>query len=136
MRAGGCDLFPEKDAFSYVKGLPIKHQVTESHLQYCMGLLSTAYCFSWSRWNITGTARQIIMQIKELHGCVAKERSNMMLLVTPLQTSLIQTTEVGSEFSDKPLDGEENKVNKLSIYNNFKYYDKEYIVFILLTVFC
>ncbi|XP_044014510.1 dynein axonemal intermediate chain 7-like isoform X1 [Aphidius gifuensis] len=121
MRAGGCDLFPEKDAFSYVKGLPIKHQVTEQHLQYCMGLLSTAYCFSWSRWNITGTARQIIMQIKELHGCIAKERSTMMLLVTPLQTSLIQTTEVGSEFSDKPLDGEKNKffadVYNLALHN-------------------
>lgn len=110
MRSGGCDLFPESDAFSYMKGLPIKHKITEKHLQYCMGLLCTAYMFAWSRWNVTGSARQIIMQIKELHGCIAKEKSNMMLLVTCNQTSFIQCTEVGTEFSDKPLDGQEQKV--------------------------
>ncbi|XP_015116038.1 axonemal 84 kDa protein [Diachasma alloeum] len=109
MRAGGCDLFPDRDAISYVKGLPVKHPVTERHLQACMGLLCTAYMFAWSRWNAAGTARQIVMQIKELHGCIAKERSNMMLLVTPLQTMLIQCTEVGSEFCDKPLDEDNNK---------------------------
>ncbi|XP_011313857.1 axonemal 84 kDa protein-like isoform X2 [Fopius arisanus] len=109
MRAGGCDLFPDRDAISYVKGLPVKHPVTERHLQACMGLLCTAYMFAWSRWNAAGTARQIVMQIKELHGCIAKERSNIMLLVTPLQTTLIQCTEVGSEFSDKPLDQYDNE---------------------------
>ena len=73
MRAGGCDLFPERDAFSYVKGLPVKHTVTERHLQYCIGLLSPAYSFSWSRWNAIMSPRQIVIQSKELHGCVAKE---------------------------------------------------------------
>lgn len=73
MRAGGCDLFPERDAFSYVKGLPVKHTVTEKHLQACMGLLCPAYSFSWSRWNAVVTPRQIVVQSRELHGCVAKE---------------------------------------------------------------
>lgn len=109
MRAGGCDLFPERDAFSYVKGLPLKHSVAEKHLQACMGLLCSAYMFAWSRWNATVSARQIVMQIKELHGCVAKEQTNMMLMVTPLRTMRIQCTEVGSEFSDKAID--ESKVN-------------------------
>ncbi|XP_044586899.1 dynein axonemal intermediate chain 7-like isoform X2 [Cotesia glomerata] len=109
MRAAGCDLFPERDAFSYIKGLPLKHPIAEKHLQACMGLLSTAYIFSWSRWNSTVSARQIIMQIKELHGCVAKEQTNKMMMVTPLRTNLIDCTEVGSEFSDKPMPGEETK---------------------------
>ncbi|XP_034947432.1 axonemal 84 kDa protein-like isoform X2 [Chelonus insularis] len=109
MRAGGCDMFPEEDAFSYIKGLSVKHPVVKKHLQACMGLLCTAYMFAWSRWNATVTARQIVMQIKELHGCKTKEKTNMMLLVTPLRTILVQGTEVGSEFSDKPMDGEEYK---------------------------
>lgn len=110
MRSGGCDLFPERDTFSYIKGLQVKHPIAEKHLQSCMGLLSTAYMFAWSRWNATVSARQIIIQIKELHGCVAKEQTNMMLMVTPLRTTLIDCTEVGSEFSDKSMPGEESKV--------------------------
>ncbi|XP_014297583.1 uncharacterized protein LOC103573796 isoform X3 [Microplitis demolitor] len=109
MRSGGCDLFPERDTFSYIKGLQVKHPIAEKHLQSCMGLLSTAYMFAWSRWNATVSARQIIIQIKELHGCVAKEQTNMMLMVTPLRTTLIDCTEVGSEFSDKSMPGEESK---------------------------
>ena len=73
MRDGGCDLFPETDASSYVKGLPVKHPITEKHLQACIGLLCTAYLFSWSRWNATRLPRQIVIQIKELHGCIAKQ---------------------------------------------------------------
>ncbi|XP_043285673.1 dynein axonemal intermediate chain 7 homolog [Venturia canescens] len=109
MRAGGCDLFPERDAFSYIKGLPVKHTITEKHLQACMGLLSAAYSFSWSRWNCTVTPRNIVIQSKELHGCVAKERTNMMLLVTPLQTSAVRCTEVSPEFSDQPIEEHESK---------------------------
>ena len=73
MRDGGCDLFPEADAYSYVKGLPVKHLVTEKHLQACIGLLCTAYTFAWSRWNATRVPRQIVIQFKELHGCIAKQ---------------------------------------------------------------
>lgn len=73
MRDAGCDLFPERDAFSYVKALPVKHPVTERHLRECMALLCTAYTFSWSRWNASRNSREIVIQFKELHGCVAKE---------------------------------------------------------------
>lgn len=113
MQTGGCDLFPERDAFSYIKGLPLKHSIAEQHLQVCMGLLATAYMFAWSRWNGTLTARQIVMQIKEMHGCVAKEQTNMMLMVTPLRTMLIKCTEVGAEFSDKSLNNDDSKVSKI-----------------------
>lgn len=73
MRNAGCDLFPERDAFSYVKALSVKHPVTERHLRECMALLCTAYMFSWSRWNASRNSREIVIQFKELHGCVAKE---------------------------------------------------------------
>ncbi|XP_043500206.1 dynein axonemal intermediate chain 7 homolog isoform X3 [Polistes fuscatus] len=109
MREGGCDLFPERDTASYVKGLPMKHLVTERHLQECIGLLCTAYTFSWSRWNVTRTSREIVLQFKELHGCVAKQRTNLTLLVTPSQTMIVQCTEVSSEFSNVPIDGENTK---------------------------
>ncbi|XP_024936813.1 protein CASC1 isoform X2 [Cephus cinctus] len=109
MREGGCDLFPERDAYSYVKGLPVKHPVAEKHLQTCMGLLCTAFNFSWSRWNATCSPRQIVMQFKELHGCIAKQRSNMMLLVTPLQAMVVNCTEVSQEFSDQPMEGDKAK---------------------------
>ncbi|XP_067206119.1 dynein axonemal intermediate chain 7 homolog isoform X2 [Linepithema humile] len=109
LRDAGCDLFPERDAFSYVKALPVKHPVTEKHLRECMALLCTAYTFSWSRWNAGRNSREIVIQFKELHGSVAKERTNLTLLVTPLRTIVVSCTEVSPEFSDVPLDGENSK---------------------------
>ncbi|XP_018354810.1 PREDICTED: protein CASC1-like [Trachymyrmex septentrionalis] len=109
MRNAGCDLFPERDAFSYMKALPVKHPVTERHLRECMALLCTAYTFSWSRWNASRHSREIVIQFKELHGCVSKERTNLTLLITPLKTVTVSCTEVSSEFSSVPLDGENSK---------------------------
>ncbi|XP_016771956.1 protein CASC1 isoform X2 [Apis mellifera] len=105
----GCDLFPERDAASYLKGLPIKHPIAEKHLRECMALLSTSYIFSWSRWNATRDFREIVLQFKEAHGCIAKERTNVMLLVTPSRTMRIRCTEVSSEFSDLPLEDQDTK---------------------------
>ncbi|XP_070164199.1 dynein axonemal intermediate chain 7 isoform X4 [Polyergus mexicanus] len=109
MRNAGCDLFPERDAFSYAKALSVKHPVTEKHLRECISLLCTTYTFSWSRWNATRNFREIVIQFKEHHGCLAKERTNLTLLVTPLRTMAVSCTEVSSEFSDLPLDGENAK---------------------------
>ncbi|KAL2712561.1 axonemal 84 kDa protein-like isoform X1 [Vespula squamosa] len=109
MRECGCDLFPEKDAASYIKGLSVKHPVAQKHLQECIGLLCTAYTFSWSRWNIKRPSREIVLQFKELHGCVSKERTNITVLVTPLQTIAVQCTEVSPEFSNVPIDGDSAK---------------------------
>ncbi|OAD52157.1 Axonemal 84 kDa protein [Eufriesea mexicana] len=105
----GCDLFPERDAASYLKGFSIKHPIAERHLRECMALLSTSYAFSWSRWNATRDFREIVLQFKEVHGCIAKQRTNLMLLVTPSRTMRIRCTEVSSEFSNLPLDDEDSK---------------------------
>ncbi|EFN79247.1 Axonemal 84 kDa protein [Harpegnathos saltator] len=115
MRDAGCDLFPERDAFSYVKSLPVKHPVTEKHLRECMALLCTAYTFSWSRWSANRNCREIVVQFKELHGCLAKEQTNATLLVTPSRTMVVACTEVSSEFSDVPVDGENSKVNLICL---------------------
>ncbi|XP_003492530.2 protein CASC1 isoform X1 [Bombus impatiens] len=104
----GCDLFPERDAASYLKGLSIKHPVAEKHLRECMALLSTSYIFSWSRWNASRSFREIVLQFKEVHGCVAKQRTNLTVLVTSSRTMRIRCTEVSSEFSDLPLDDVED----------------------------
>ncbi|XP_050584489.1 dynein axonemal intermediate chain 7 homolog isoform X1 [Bombus affinis] len=104
----GCDLFPERDAASYLKGLSIKHPIAEKHLRECMALLSTSYIFSWSRWNASRSFREIVLQFKEVHGCVAKQRTNLTLLVTSSRTMRIRCTEVSSEFSDLPLDDDED----------------------------
>ncbi|CAD1470876.1 unnamed protein product [Heterotrigona itama] len=109
LQQDGLDLFPERDAASYLKGLPIKHPITERHLRECMALLSTSYVFSWSRWNATRSFREIVLQFKEIHGCVAKERTNLMLLVTPSRTMRIRSTEMSPEFSDLPLEEEDTK---------------------------
>lgn len=124
MREGGCDLFPERDAASYVKGLPLKHPVAERHLQECMGLLCTAYAFSWSRWNVTRNPREIVLQFKELHGCIAKQRTNVTLLVTPSKTTTVECTEVSPEFSAVPIDGDNEKVrhrNKMGMFSIDKF---------------
>ncbi|XP_031839477.1 dynein axonemal intermediate chain 7 isoform X5 [Nomia melanderi] len=108
MQRIGCDLFPERDAASYLKGSPIKHPVAENHLRRCMALLSSSYAFSWSRWNATRTFWEIVLQFKELHGCVAKERTNLTVLVTPWRTMRVRCTEVSPEFTDLPLNEEED----------------------------
>ncbi|XP_029168635.1 uncharacterized protein LOC114938740 [Nylanderia fulva] len=54
-------------------------------------------------------SKEIVIQFKEHHGCVAKERTNLTLLVTPSRTMTVSCTEVSSEFSDVPLDGENSK---------------------------
>uniref|UniRef100_A0ABD2WT88 IC97/Casc1 N-terminal domain-containing protein n=1 Tax=Trichogramma kaykai TaxID=54128 RepID=A0ABD2WT88_9HYME len=115
MRAAGCDVFPEQDASSYLKGMVVKHPVSSRHLQACMGLLSTAYVFSWSRWNGGRGPREMVMQLKEVHGNVAKERSNVIVLVTPFRTSLVNCSEVSPEFSSEPFD--ENDRFYCDIYN-------------------
>ncbi|KAL6443267.1 hypothetical protein ACFW04_002876 [Cataglyphis niger] len=109
MRNAGCDLFPERDAFSYMKTFSVKHPATEKHLRECISLLCTVYTFSWSRWNATRNFREIVILFKEHHGCVAKERANLTLLVTPSRTMAVSCTEVSPEFSDVPLDGENAK---------------------------
>ncbi|CAK9799510.1 Dynein axonemal intermediate chain 7 [Anthophora plagiata] len=103
----GCDLFPQRDAASYLKGLSIKHPIAEKHLRECMALLSTSYVFSWSRWNATRDFREIVLQFKEVHGCLAKQRTNLTLLVTPLRTMRVRCTEVSPEFSDLPYDDQD-----------------------------
>ncbi|XP_076750926.1 dynein axonemal intermediate chain 7 [Xylocopa sonorina] len=107
MQQIGCDLFPELDAASYLTGLPIKHPLAEKHLRECMALLSTCYVFSWSRWNATREFREIVFQLKEVHGCVAKQRTNVTVLVTPSRTTRIRCTEVSPEFSVLPYTDED-----------------------------
>ncbi|XP_026669128.1 protein CASC1-like [Ceratina calcarata] len=104
----GCDLFPERDAASYLKGFSMKHPFAEKHLRNCMALLSTSYVFSWSRWNAARDFRDIILLFKEVHGCVAKERTSLTLLVSPSRTMRIRCTEVSPEFSDLPLEEEDD----------------------------
>ncbi|KOC68038.1 Cancer susceptibility candidate protein 1 like protein [Habropoda laboriosa] len=105
----GCDLFPERDAASYLKGLSIKHPIAEKHLRECMALLSTSYVFSWSRWNASRDFREIVVQFKEVHGCLAKQqRANLTLLVTPSRTMRVRCTEVSPEFSDLPYDDQQD----------------------------
>lgn len=82
MRNAGCDLFPERDAFAYVKALPVKHPPTEKHLRECISLLCTMYTFSWSRWNAGQNSREIVIQFKELHGCVAREVARLIIYLT------------------------------------------------------
>nr|XP_034173014.1 LOW QUALITY PROTEIN: axonemal 84 kDa protein-like [Osmia lignaria] len=100
----GCDLFPDRDAVAYLTGINTKHPAAENHLRQCMAILSTTYTFAWSRWNATRDFRQIVLQFKEMHGCVAKELTNQTLLVTPSRTMRVRCTEVSPEFSDLPYD--------------------------------
>ncbi|XP_011499265.1 PREDICTED: axonemal 84 kDa protein [Ceratosolen solmsi marchali] len=104
LRRMGCDFFPEQDAASYIKGISVKHPIAVAHLLQCMGLVSTAYSFSWSRWNATRGYRDIVVQIKEIHGFVAKQKSNAILLVTPFHTSVVNCSEVSTEFCSDPAD--------------------------------
>lgn len=60
----GINLFPDRDSYCYIDGLPNKHRATEQHLYRCMSLVAPAIQFAWSRWNLLAGQTKLVFQMK------------------------------------------------------------------------
>ncbi|XP_063604864.1 dynein axonemal intermediate chain 7 homolog, partial [Penaeus indicus] len=60
----GINLFPDRDSYCYIDGLPTKHRPTEQHLYRCMALVAPAVHFAWSRWNLLAGKTKLVFQMK------------------------------------------------------------------------
>ena len=60
----GIKLFPNRDSYCYVDGLPLKDRPTEQHLYKSMALTCTVYNTAWSRWNLLAGEYNLVFQLK------------------------------------------------------------------------
>ncbi|MPC20593.1 Axonemal protein [Portunus trituberculatus] len=60
----GINLFPDRDSYCYIDGLPAKHRPTEQHLYRCLALVAPALHFAWSRWNLLAGDTKLVFQMK------------------------------------------------------------------------
>lgn len=100
MKEAGVDIFPEHDAFCYIENTCEKNWPMERHLYFDIARLGNCFNFAWSRWNIAAGRRNIVLQMREFFPSKMKQKTHMMLLVTPLKATFIDCTEVSQMFSD------------------------------------
>ncbi|XP_069178268.1 dynein axonemal intermediate chain 7 homolog isoform X2 [Procambarus clarkii] len=101
----GINLFPDRDSYCYIDGLPTKHRPTEQHLYRCMALVAPTVHFAWSRWNLLAGTTKLVFQMKTKK--LAADDTQMgqpLVLVTPQKTSVLQCTEISQAFSNNDQD--------------------------------
>ncbi|XP_026322716.1 protein CASC1-like isoform X1 [Hyposmocoma kahamanoa] len=105
MRGAAVDLFPEFDGHTYVEGSCPKEWAMERHLYHAMAFLSRSYNFQWSRWNVQGGWRNIIIQFREAVD-TKREGKLMLLQVTPQRVLLLKNNEMSmNELDMEPVAG-------------------------------
>lgn len=104
MQNSGVDVFPAFDAFCYIEGTCEKHWPMEKHLYFNMAELVSCFNFAWSRWNLTGGRRNIVLQMREYNAEKFKQKSHLMLLVTPLKALYVDCTEVSQTFNEEGIE--------------------------------
>ncbi|XP_066969371.1 dynein axonemal intermediate chain 7-like [Macrobrachium rosenbergii] len=96
----GINLFPDRDSYCYIDGLPSKHRPTEQHLYRCMALVAPAINFAWSRWNLLAGQNKLVFQMKTKK--LVSDESQVgqpLVLVTPQRTCVLECTEISQAFS-------------------------------------
>ncbi|XP_068243751.1 dynein axonemal intermediate chain 7-like [Palaemon carinicauda] len=103
----GINLFPDRDSYCYIDGLPSKHRPTEQHLYSCMAFVAPAINFAWSRWNLLAGQNKLVFQMKT-KKLVSDESTvgQPLVLVTPQRTCVLECTEISQAFSTKQEDPE------------------------------
>ncbi|XP_035704098.1 protein CASC1-like [Folsomia candida] len=103
MRHHGLDLFPEFDSYAYVDGVLVKDVAAEDHLYQCMAVVSSAFNFQWSRWNLLAGRDRMVYQMRQrLHGS-ASPGNYSMVLTTPTKSIRIDCTEVSPNYTEDPV---------------------------------
>ncbi|KAJ8978342.1 hypothetical protein NQ317_002651 [Molorchus minor] len=105
MKEAGVDIFPDHDAYCYVENSCEKHWPMERHLYRNMAMLCNTFNFTWSRWNLPAGRRKIVMQMREYAPSKPKQKNYSMLLVTPLNATYVNCTEVSQFFIEEEIEG-------------------------------
>ncbi|XP_063841391.1 dynein axonemal intermediate chain 7 homolog isoform X2 [Scylla paramamosain] len=96
----GINLFPDRDSYCYIDGLPAKHRPTEQHLYRCLALVAPALHFAWSRWNLLAGETKLVFQMKTKKlSADDTQVGQPLVLVTPQKTSILECTEISQAFS-------------------------------------
>ncbi|XP_053652417.1 dynein axonemal intermediate chain 7-like [Cherax quadricarinatus] len=96
----GINLFPDRDSYCYMDGLPTKHRVTEQHLYRCMALVAPALHFAWSRWNLLAGKTKLVFQMKtKILSADDTQVGQPLVLVTPQRTAVLECSEISQSFS-------------------------------------
>ncbi|XP_064116681.1 LOW QUALITY PROTEIN: dynein axonemal intermediate chain 7 homolog [Macrobrachium nipponense] len=96
----GINLFPDRDSYCYIDGLPSKHRPTEQHLYRCMALVAPAINFAWSRWNLLAGQNKLVFQMKTKKLISDESQVGQpLVLVTPQRTCVLECTEISQAFS-------------------------------------
>ncbi|XP_050725906.1 dynein axonemal intermediate chain 7 homolog [Eriocheir sinensis] len=104
----GINLFPDRDSYCYIDGLPTKHRPTEQHLYRCLAFVAPALHFAWSRWNLLAGQTKLVFQMKTKKLSADDTQTGQpLVLVTPQKTSILECTEISQAFSTA--DEEESK---------------------------
>ncbi|KAG7153283.1 Axonemal 84 kDa protein-like [Homarus americanus] len=101
----GINLFPDRDSYCYIDGLPTKHRPTEQHLYRCMALVAPAVHFAWSRWNLLAGLTKLVFQMKTKK--ISPDDTQVgqpLVLVTPQKTCVLECTEISQAFSNNDED--------------------------------
>jgi hypothetical protein len=104
MQSCGVDVFPAFDAFCYIESTCEKHWPMEKHLYFNMAELGVCFNFAWSRWNLAAGRRNIVLQMREYNFEKTKQKSHLMLHVTPLNAIFVDCTEVSQTFNEEGIE--------------------------------
>jgi hypothetical protein len=104
MQSCGVDVFPAFDAFCYIESTCEKHWPMEKHLYFNMAELGVCFNFAWSRWNLAAGRRNIVLQMREYNFEKTKQKSHLMLHVTPLSAIFVDCTEVSQTFNEEGIE--------------------------------
>lgn len=87
----GINLFPDRDSYCYIDGLPGKHRATEQHLYRCMALVAPVLHFAWSRWNLLAGQNKLVFQMKTKKLAADESQVPLILLIILLLLFIINS---------------------------------------------
>ncbi|XP_032833969.2 dynein axonemal intermediate chain 7 isoform X1 [Petromyzon marinus] len=106
LRRHGLNVFPGAHSDKYV-AVNVKDAQAESRAYEQMALLVSTFSFSWSRWNATRGAHQLVMQVREGEEAAAGGAAWGLLLVTAERSCRLRMPESAPAFTDELPDGAE-----------------------------
>jgi len=103
--AAGINVFPSEDADKYVS-ISVKDEELESSVYEQMSLASSAFAFSWSRWNADcGEKRQIVRAAENLTTHPVDEDMWKNYSCEPRKSYALKCTDDDDEMFDEKVEG-------------------------------
>jgi len=103
--AAGINVFPSEDADKYVS-ISVKDEELESSVYEQMALASSAFAFSWSRWNADcGEKRQIVRAAENLTTHPVDEDMWKNYSCEPRKSYALKCTDDDDEMFDEKIEG-------------------------------